>query len=94
MVKEINLSDKLPSFSLEATMHNKCSDADLLGNWTVLFLYPKNNTSGCTKETKEFTVAYYIDPKIVEDPATKGISEITLSYTLFKVDKMYKGKKS
>ena len=46
------------------------------------------------KETKEFTVAYYIDPKIVEDPATKGISEITLSYTLFKVDKMYKGKKS
>ena len=46
------------------------------------------------KETREFTVAYYIDPKIVEDPATKGISEITLSYTLFKVDKMYKGKKS
>ena len=46
------------------------------------------------QETREFTVAYYIDPKIVEDPATKGISEITLSYTLFKVDKMYKGKKS
>ena len=36
-------------------------------------------------EIKEFTVAYYIDPKIVEDPATKGISEITLSYSLFKV---------
>ena len=36
-------------------------------------------------EIKEFTVAYYIDPKIVEDPATKGTSEITLSYSLFKV---------
>ena len=36
-------------------------------------------------EIKEFIVAYYIDPKIVEDPATKGTSEITLSYSLFKV---------
>ena len=54
MVSEISLNDRLPNFSLEATMLNKCSDADLLGNWTVLFLYPKNNTSGCTKETKEF----------------------------------------
>ena len=52
------------------------------------------NKSINPQETREFTVAYYIDPKIVEDPATKGISEITLSYTLFKVDKMYKGKKS
>ena len=54
MLSEISLNDKLPSFSLEATMLNKCSDADLLGNWSVLFLYPKDNTSGCTKETKEF----------------------------------------
>ncbi len=54
MVSEISLNDRLPSFNLEATMLNKCSDADLLGNWAVLFLYPKNNTSGCTKETKEF----------------------------------------
>ena len=54
MLSEISLNDKLPSFSLEATMLNKCSDADLLGKWSVLFLYPKNNTSGCTKETKEF----------------------------------------
>ena len=54
MVSEISLNDRLPSFSLEATMLKTCSDADLLGNWTVLFLYPKDNTSGCTKETKEF----------------------------------------
>ncbi|MEL0176841.1 MAG: cytochrome c oxidase assembly protein [Pelagibacteraceae bacterium] len=41
-------------------------------------------------EIKEFNVAYYIDPKIIDDPATKGINEITLSYTLFKVDSLYK----
>ena len=54
MLSEISLNDKLPRFNLEATMLNKCSDADLLGSWSVLFLYPKDNTSGCTKETKEF----------------------------------------
>ena len=31
---------------------------------------------------------------ITQNPETKGISEITLSYTLFKVDKMYKEKNS
>ena len=39
MLSEISLNDKLPRFNLEATMLNKCSDADLLGNWSVLFLY-------------------------------------------------------
>ena len=36
-------------------------------------------------ETREFNVAYYIDPQIVKDPATKRTSEITLSYSLFEV---------
>ena len=54
MVSEISVNDRLPSFSLEATMLNTCSDADLIGKWSIIFLYPKDNTSGCTKETKEF----------------------------------------
>ena len=58
MVKEINLSDKLPSFSLEATMVNTCRDSDLLGRWAVLYIYPKDNTSGCTRETREFNERY------------------------------------
>ena len=45
-------------------------------------------------EIKEFNVAYYIDPKIENDPATKGTNEITLSYTLFKVDSLYKKSKN
>ena len=58
MVDEIDLNDKIPSFNLEATIVNTCSDANLLGQWSVLFIYPKDNTSGCTKETKEFNERY------------------------------------
>ena len=58
MLKEISLNDRLPSFSLEATILNTCSESDFLGQWTVLFVYPKDNTSGCTRETKEFNERY------------------------------------
>ncbi len=58
MVKEISLNDKLPKFSLEATTVNTCKDSDLLGQWAVLFIYPKDNTSGCTREAREFNERY------------------------------------
>ena len=35
-------------------MINTCRESDLLGQWAVLYIYPKDNTSGCTKETREF----------------------------------------
>ena len=54
----ISLNDKMPSFNLEATILNTCNETDLLGHWTVLFIYPKDNTSGCTRETKEFNERY------------------------------------
>jgi len=57
-MNEISLNDKLPSFSLEATMLNTCRESDLLGQWAVLFIYPKDNTSGCTKKTREFNEKY------------------------------------
>ena len=59
MVKEISLNDKLPSFSLEATRVVTCRDSDLLGQWAVLFIYPKDNTSGCTREAREFNERYF-----------------------------------
>ena len=31
-------------------------------------------------------VVYFVDPRILQDPDTKGISEITLSYTFYPVD--------
>ena len=57
-MNEIDLNSRLPSFSLEATIVNTCNDDDFRGQWTVLYIYPKDNTSGCTKETKEFNERY------------------------------------
>ena len=54
MVNKISLNDKLPRFSLEATILNTCSDSDIFGKWAVLYIYPKDNTSSCTRQTKEF----------------------------------------
>jgi cytochrome c oxidase assembly protein subunit 11 len=36
-------------------------------------------------------VLYYVDPKIMTDPNTKDIEEITLSYTFYPVDQPGKG---
>jgi len=36
-------------------------------------------------------VLYYVDPKIMTDPETKDIEEITLSYTFYPVDRDGKG---
>lgn len=35
-------------------------------------------------ETKEFPVVYFVDPKFAEDFETKGVQEVTLSYTFFR----------
>ena len=31
-------------------------------------------------------VVFYVDPKIMDDPAARDIEEITLSYTFYPVD--------
>ncbi|MDC3092631.1 peroxiredoxin [Paracoccaceae bacterium] len=82
MVTEIILNDKLPSFSLEATRVNSCKDSDLIGQWVVLFIYPKDNTSGCTREAREFNERY----SEFESAGVKifGVSKDTLaSHTSF-----------
>ena len=37
-------------------------------------------------------VTYFVDPKIAEDPDTKDIGEITLSYTFYPVDQSVAGR--
>ncbi|APG63549.1 cytochrome c oxidase assembly protein [Sphingorhabdus lutea] len=41
-------------------------------------------------EEVRMPVLYYVDPKILTDPDTKDIEEITLSYTFFPVDQSEK----
>ena len=55
MVKELTVGDKAPSFELIANGGNVISMESLLGKRVVLYFYPKDDTSGCTKEAIEFT---------------------------------------
>lgn len=45
----------LPAFKLKDQSGNSISNSDLAGKWGVIFVYPKDDTPGCTIETKEFT---------------------------------------
>jgi thioredoxin-dependent peroxiredoxin len=46
--------DKAPNFSLEADDGTTVSRDSLAGRNVVLFFYPKDDTSGCTKEACDF----------------------------------------
>lgn len=45
---------KFPKFKLEDQQGNTITNKDL-GEWSIIYLYPKDNTSGCTIEAKDFT---------------------------------------
>lgn len=47
--------DSLPDFSLATTGDQTLSQADLLGHFSVLYVYPKDSTPGCTTEGLDFT---------------------------------------
>ncbi|MBN1390856.1 MAG: peroxiredoxin [Candidatus Thermoplasmatota archaeon] len=55
--KDVLEGERAPSFCLlDQEGKEVCSD-DLLGKWTVLYFYPKDNTPGCTVEAKDFSCA-------------------------------------
>ncbi len=51
MIK-INIGDILPAFQSTTTEGTEFSRDNLLGSPTILYFYPKDNTSGCTLEAK------------------------------------------
>lgn len=50
--------DKLPRFSLPADDGSVVTSDSLQGRNTVLYFYPKDDTSGCTKEACDFRDAF------------------------------------
>lgn len=52
------VGEKVANFSLPATGGKDLSLADFKNRHLVLYFYPKDNTSGCTREGQEFRDAY------------------------------------
>jgi peroxiredoxin Q/BCP len=51
----LSVGDKAPAFTLETDDGGVVSLADQMGRTTVLYFYPKDDTSGCTKEAIAFS---------------------------------------
>ena len=51
MIKE---NTKAPLFTLPSTNNNNYSLKDSLGNYVIIYFYPKDDTPGCTLETNDF----------------------------------------
>ena len=56
--KTASLDRKVPAFALPASGGNKWKLADAAGKNLVVYFYPKDNTSGCTKEGEAFRDLY------------------------------------
>ena len=46
----LNIGDKMPDFEVMDQNGNIVKSKDLLGRKTIIYFYPKDNTSGCTAE--------------------------------------------
>jgi len=51
----LKIGDPAPAFTLPSTAGEPISLAGLSGRKVVVYFYPKDDTSGCTKEAQEFS---------------------------------------
>jgi|GEM_PF-6075483 len=56
--KIAQLGKKVPAFKAEATSEQKIALSALKGKKVILYFYPKDSTSGCTKEGEAFRDHY------------------------------------
>ena len=54
----IKPGNKVPRLSGTTADGGALKLADLQGKWTVLYFYPKDNTTGCTREAQDFRDLY------------------------------------
>jgi peroxiredoxin Q/BCP len=57
MPEALQPGSQAPAFDLPSDGGGRVRLADLKGRWVVLYFYPKDDTTGCTKEAIEFTAA-------------------------------------
>jgi peroxiredoxin Q/BCP len=63
----VDVGDVLPDFELETGGGGRLSAGALRGRRSVLYFYPKDDTTGCTLEAREFTA-------LVGEFAERGVS--------------------
>ncbi|WP_458790396.1 thioredoxin-dependent thiol peroxidase [Yoonia sp. MH D7] len=56
-MRTLKIGDKAPAFSLPRDGGDLVNLADFAGRQVVLYFYPRDDTSGCTKEATGFTQA-------------------------------------
>ncbi len=54
MSQTLKVGDKAPEFTLETGSGETLKLKDLKGKSVILYFYPKDDTSGCTKEACDF----------------------------------------
>ena len=55
MTDDFLVGKELPNFTLKTTKRDKLNNIDLKGSKKIIFIYPKNDTSSCTKENIIFS---------------------------------------
>ena len=73
-----------PAFDLE-TADGRVRSADLRGRTVVLYFYPKDDTTGCTKEAQDFTA-------LADDFAAAGAAVIGVSKDSLASHRKFAGK--
>ncbi len=53
----VEIGELAPQFCLPGADEQDVCLKDYMGKWLVLYFYPKDNTSGCTREAVDFTAA-------------------------------------
>lgn len=53
----MDTGNKFPDFELKNQKGETKSLKDYLGSWTVFYVYPKDDTTGCTLQGKSFTAS-------------------------------------
>jgi len=58
MSKDLEINDKVPNFRVLVDENKYLTSEDFKGKKLVIYFYPKDNTPGCTTETKDFTAMH------------------------------------
>jgi len=89
---QLSEQTKAPNFTAQTNGGNTISLSDYKGKWVILYFYPKDNTTGCTKEACDFndnfqyitaknTIVLGVSPDDVKSH-DKFVNDFSLSFLL------------